>query len=257
MRVFQIIFELASCARQDFGDEILEESGDIKLPSSLSIKTPTKQLFPDNQQSASINSCEIFIRSMLLRAQYGGMKCDVQMLHSFARIWLRRFQSVNIPTSLARSISSDTAKSEHICWIDLPKILHAKARQKSEEIVTSSIVCTGGLQKLSSTDICSAGIDFHCSSVVDYLLSQHELYISLSERLARLNIEKQVLIDRDFISGQLKSMIWNFSSGINHRRSLLENKNNQDSDTKAMWNEIVKAPFDCYTKQFVRDRLAY
>ena len=194
---------------------------------------------------------------MLLRAQYGGMKCDVQMLHSFASVWLRRFQSVNIPTSLARSICSETAKSQHVCWIDLPKILHAKARQKSEETVTSNIICTGGLQQLSSTDVCSAGIDFHCSSVVDNMLSQRELYISLSERLARLDIGKQVLVDRDFISGQLKSMIWNFSSGINHRRSLLENKDNQESNTKEIWNDIVKAPFDRYTKQFVKDRLAY
>ena len=253
-RALQIIFKVASCPRQDIlpGNGSSLEPDDHKLPPSLSLKTPTAQLFPDQQPST--NACEVFVRSMLLRAQYGGMKCDVQMLHSFAITWLKRFQSVNVPTSFACSASESALQP--MCWLDFPRILHEKAREKSEELVTSTIVCPGGLLKLNPTDVCSAGIDFHCSSVVEYLLSQRGLYASLCEQLAQPKNGNEVA-DRDRISGQLKSLIWNYSSGINHRRSFgVEKKNMGDSISRAVWNEVLKSPFDDYTRKFVRDRLS-
>ena len=259
-RVFQIVFEIASCARKDqCDDESIKRQSDVKLPASLSLKTPTDELFPDAKQSTThIKSCEVIIRSMLLRATYGGMKCDVDMLHSFTITWLRRYQSTSLPSSLERSLTSSETTLQTISWWDVPQLLHSKAVQ-SEELITSKLICSNGIPKLTAMDVCSAGIDFHCSNVVEHLLSQRELYIAFSERLAKLK-SIQVVADREWISDQLKSMIWNFSSGVNHRRLLLESQSSNkanDTEMKAIWNEVVKQPFDIYTKKFVRDRLVF
>ena len=253
---------MASCARQDQCDEeeSIKQQSDAKHPVSLSLKTPTDELFPDTKQSTKrINSCEVIIRSMLLRALYGGMRCDVDMLHSYVITWLRRFQLVSVPTSLERSLSTAETTLQSISWFDVPQLLHSKARAQSEELITSKLICSNGIPKLTAMDVSSAGIDFHCSNVVEHLLSQRELYIALSERLAKLK-SIQVVADREWISDQLKSMIWNFSSGVNHRRLLLESRSSNkvnDTEMKAIWNEVVKQSFDIFTKKFVRDRLAF
>ena len=252
-RVMQVVFELASCARQDdpSGVEGNDKFDTPKLPTYLSLKTPTSQLFP--RRHPSVDSCDVFIRSMLLRAQYGGMKCDVQMLHSYAVTWLKRFRTMVVPANALAVLASESS-SRPINWWDLPGILHAKAREKSAELVTSDIVCLGGLPKLNFTDVCCAGIDFHCSAVVEHLLSRSEVFPSLSERLAPPKEEDS----RVWMAGQLKSMIWNHSSGINHRQLLFETDNrNMDAPLlKAAWENVVRSFFDCYTKKFVMDRLA-
>lgn len=252
-RVMQVVFELASCARQDdpSGDEGMDKSDNHKLPAYLSLKTPTSQLFP--HRHPSVNPCDMLIRSMLLRAQYGGMKCDVQMLHTYAITWLKRFRSIVVPAAALAALASEST-SRPVNWWDLPRILHEKAREKSAELVTSAIVCRGGLPKLNPADVCSAGIDFHCSSVVEHLLSQSEVFSPLRERLAPpKDVDPHV-----WMSGKLKSMIWNYSSGINHRRLLFEagDKNMDAPNLKAVWENVVRSYFDSYTKKFVMDRLA-
>lgn len=253
----QIVFELASCSQQDSVDnQAVDETNDINQLSSFSLKTPAAELFPKPQASkhTSSNACEVLLRSMLLRAQYGGMKCDVEMLHSFATTWLRRFLSLSVPASVATLGSGST--SHPTSWLDVPRILHELSREKSDELVTESLVCSGGLLKLSSNDVCSAGIDFHCSSVVEHLLSQRELCSALSVRLAQREDDP----DREQMARQLKGMIWSYSSGINHRRRLIEQagagEDKKDSNTKKIWEDTVKTPFDTYTKAFVKDRLA-
>ena len=124
---------------------------------------------------------------------------------------------------------------------------------KSEELLTSNIVCPGGLNKLSEKDVCAAGIDFHCSSVVNHLLSQQPLYASLCQMLGKNENEAG---DKDWIAGQVKSMIWNYSSGINRRRPFEVDQKKGDDLSRA-WTEILKAPFEKYTKAFVRDRLVF
>jgi hypothetical protein len=255
-KVLQVVFELASCARQDIPSEVgrIDKSDNHNLPMCLSLKSPTSKLLPHRHMS--INSCEVLIRSMLLRAQYGGMKCDVQMLHSYATIWLKRFRSMVVSSSALDALALNLT-SRPIYWWDLPGILHEKAGEKSAELVTSAIVCAGGLPKLNFADVCHAGIDFHCSSVVEHLLSQKVLFSSLRERLAAPKDEDPYV----WMAGQIKSMIWKYSSGINHRRILLfgtgeANMNMDDPNLKVVWENVVRSSFECYTKKFVMDRLA-
>ena len=251
----QIVLEIASCPRQDVLSGNESSLDDHKLPQSLSLKTSAAELFPDQLASEPASTCEMLIRSILLRAQYGGMKCDVQMLHEFATTWLKRFRCTNIPSSLACLTPETTL--EHINWVSFPRILHEKASQKSKGVITTTLVCPGGLLKLAAADVCHAGIDFHCSSVVENLLYQRGLYASLFEKLGQPGKGNKVA-DRDWLSGKMKSLIWHHSSGINHRRLLFEREemNEEDSISRAAWNDVLKTPFNEYTTKFVMDRLS-
>lgn len=252
-RVLQIVFEVASCPQQDALESDSEVVSSDYLPRAISLKT-SSDLF----QHPCNNACEVLVRSMLLRAQYGGMKCDVQMLHSYSILWLKRFQSGAVPTSIFSAFKSKSQPQ----WPDFPRFLHANAHEKSGELITSNLVCSGGLAKLNATDVCSAGIDFHCSNVVDHLLSQRDLYASFCEhcsreQLRRTGISEDKEAGREWMSGVLKGLIWKYSSGINHRRLVGGSNKKENEEDSALWNEVVKIRFDDYTKQFVKDRLGW
>ena len=186
---------------------------------------------------------------MLLRAQYGGMACDVNMLQSYSSLWLRRFQTTDfVPQHIVSSLPK--SKQENAIHVqDIPHILHEPSREKSRQLITLDMVSPGGLIKLNEGDICCAGIDFHCSPVVDTLLSLKHVHSSLRQKLSS--------DDRDWIASQVKACIWNNSSGVN-RRSPLDGRpveRKQDALLKAVWNDILRVPYNDFTKTFVRQRL--
>jgi hypothetical protein len=247
---------MASCPLRD---ECSPEKHCFKGASFFSLTTPASQLFPDTlrNQSYSINKCDTLIRSMLLRAQYGGMACDVSMLHSYSALWLQRFQSTeslskDVVRRLPKSkLLDDIVVEEKMYMRDVPRILHEPFRLKSLDLITSEVVGPGRLLKLYETDVCSAGIDFHCSNVVESLLLQESVYTSLCKML--------LSNDRDWIADQVKTCIWNYSSGVN-RRCILFDMHEENSNTglalKSVWDEVLKGPFDEFTRKFVRQRLA-
>jgi non-ribosomal peptide synthetase component F len=253
VRVMQIVFELASCAFRDghYNEESKGSLDDNVMPSTLSLATPTSNILPD--RALYVNTCNVFIKSMLLRAEYGGMKCDTQMLHSYTRTWLMRFQSGLVPNTLLENLAS-VSTSQPIYWCDIPRLLHETARERSVQLVTTDIIRAGGLPKLNLSDICLAGIDFHCSSVVDYLMSQREIRSAFHTFFAQMEVGNR---NDDKIAETLKRMIWNFSSGINHRRPLFttEIADVTNPTFRALWNDVVKVSFDAYTTKFVKDRL--
>ncbi len=253
VRVMQIVFEVASCPFQDdpSGDEWRGKLDDECFPSNLSLPTPIANLL--SGQAICNTACDVFIRSMLLRVEYGGMKCDTQLLSSFAKKWLKRFQSAIVPDRLLENLASSSTLRP-IYWGDVPHMIHAKAREQSARLVTSATIRPGGLPKLGLSDVSLAGIDFHCSSVVEYLLSQREICSAFHRCFAQTGDRNH---HNDKIAEQLKQMIWDFSSSINHRRSLFKTETADVTSVifKALWNNIVKACFDAYTMKFVKDRL--
>ena len=253
VRVMQIVFELASCAFRDghYNEESKGSLDDNVMPSTVSLATPTSNIVSD--RALCVNTCNVFIKSMLLRAEYGGMKCDTQMLHSSAMTWLKRFRSALVPNTLLDNLAS-VSTSRPIYWWDIPRLLHEKARERSVQLVTPDIIRGGGLPKLNFSDICLAGIDFHCSSVVDYLMSQREIRSAFHTFFAQMEVGNR---NDDKIAETLKRMIWNFSSGINHRRPLFTTEITDVTPPtfRAFWNDVVKVSFDAYTMKFVKDRL--
>ncbi len=277
VRVMQIVFEMAACPLKDS----TEHSEDASLTksttdkgsdnidnqpittTSFSLCSSSSDLFPTQQHQDKSRECEATVRSMLLRAQYGGMKCDVDMLHDFAKLWLQRFndKSHPVPNSIlgTRSATDSTSNTNDLMWMDVPRIIHTKAREQSEKLVTMSIFNpTGAVVALNMNDVCPAGIDFHCSPVVDHLLSRPTLYERLCERLKPLaSSTKSETMYRDWIAGKVKQCIWNYSSGVNRRRPMMGSKHKSDCDNilKGIWDDILSSPFDDYVKKFVKDRL--
>ncbi|KAL7459409.1 hypothetical protein ACHAWC_011205 [Mediolabrus comicus] len=277
VRVMQIVFEMAACPLKDS----VEHSEDASLTKSITDKgsdnidnNPTNSfslcssssdLFPTQQyqDNSRGKECEATIRSMLLRAQYGGMKCDVDMLHAFAKLWLQRFndKSHPVPNSIlgTKSATDSTPNTNDLKWMDVPRIIHTKAREQSEKLVTMNIFNpTGIVVALNTNDVCPAGIDFHCSPVVDHLLSRPTLYECLCERLKPLaSSTKSETMYRDWIAGKVKQCIWNYSSGVNRRRPMMGSTHKSDCDNilKGIWDYILSSPFDDYVKKFVKDRL--
>lgn len=271
LKVLQIVFEIASCPWQDVIVEqpikdliVPENDSDDCKPTSFSLSSSSSTLFPTkhHEQETTTNAFETTtIRAMLLRAQYGGMKCDVDMLHSFSKVWLQRFNGEHaIPTTLASACSSGVSPSttDDLKWKYIPSLIHANARQRSQNSVTISMVNSpGGIVALTINDVCPAGIDFHCSPVVDHLLSRPGIYSCLCERLTSLQPPNSEKMNRDWITSKVKMLIWNYSSGINRRRSQMGSPKQSDRDRvlKQIWDDVLSQPFEDYVKKFVMDRL--
>jgi hypothetical protein len=272
VRVMQIVFEMAACPLKDS----VEDSEDASLTkstdndnidsqpiTSFSLCSSSSDLFPKQQyqDNSRGKECEAAIRSMLLRAQYGGMKCNVVMLHDFAKLWLQRFndKSHPVPNSIlgTKSATDSTSNTNDLKWMDVPRIIHTKAREQSEKLVTMNIFNpTGAVVALNMNDVCPAGIDFHCSPVVDHLLSRPTVYDCLCKRLKPLASSTNSEMYRDWIAGKVKQCIWNYSSGVNRRRPMgSTHKSDCDSILKKVWDDILSSPFDDYVKKFVEDRL--
>jgi len=271
VRVMQIVFEIAACPRQDdaMSTEFLDKTSceAQELPELFSLSSPPSSLFP--KQCLAISTCETFVRSILLRAQYGGMPCDVKMLQKFSITWLKRFRVQSVPLNILsqlpeiseENIATDESKtelkSEVTSWQHYPKLIHKKARDQSQHLVTSKLVSPFGLNKLNMNDVCTAGIDFHCSSVVDVLLSNPNLVISLREKFSGKKDIKDK-IDRDWLSRQIKCCIWECSSGVNHRLPIVPQvENDNEVMMQSVWDNIIKEPFNRFTKSFVNKRLSF
>ena len=274
VRVLQIVFEMASCpwqdeivaakhSNEDCSSGSVSDNDDNKKTTSFSLSSSSSTLFPMHQQqqhkeqTSSTNVCETMIRAMLLRAQYGGMRCDVDMLHSFSKIWLQRFNGAHAIPSIIASNCTPGPTSSELNWSCIPYLIHAKARQQSETLVTMSMVNSPGrVVALTANDVCPAGIDFHCSQVVDHLLSRPNVYGCLCERLKTVLPPKSEM-NRDWIASKVKECIWNYSSGVNRRRSLMGStkQNECASVMKSIWDDALSSPFDDYVKKFVKDRL--
>jgi hypothetical protein len=272
VRVMQIVFEMAACPLKDSSEQLEDASltksitdkgtdnidNQLTTTTSFSLCSSSSDLFPtqQHQDDSRGKECEATIRSMLLRAQYGGMKCDVDMLHDFAKLWLQRFNNETNP--VPNSILG-TSSTKDLKWMDVPRIIHTKAREQSEKLVTMNIFNpTGVVVALNTNDVCPAGIDFHCSPVVDHLLSRPTLSDCLCKRLKPLaSSTNSETMYRDWIAGKVKQCIWNYSSGVNRRRPMIGSTHKRDCDNilKKVWDDILSSPFDDYVKKFVKDRL--
>eukprot|EP00957_Ditylum_brightwellii_P046723 3545636-Ditylum_brightwellii.AAC.1 len=186
-------------------------------PTSFSLSSSSSTLFPTqhHKEQTSTKGCETMIRAILLRAQYGGMKCDVHMLHSFAKIWLQRFNGVHaIPTTIVSNCTMGPTSSttDELNWSCIPFLIHVNARQQSQTLVTMSMFNSpGGVVALTTNDVCPAGIDFHCSQVIEHLLSRPYVYSCLCERLKHV-LPPNSEINRDWIASKVKQCMWDYSS---------------------------------------------
>lgn len=257
-RILCIVYEMASCPWTDY---IGDESHDT-VDEPIVLSSP---LLFEEANVKEPNGCEVLLRSILLRAQYGGMAGDMKMLHGYVHLWNKRFQEESVPLIVAQRASPNADSSAKMSWIDVPTAIHERPKLQSDKHVAPLI--QQGLDKLVFQDICLAGVDFHCSSVLDQAIRDVSDYERCYESLCRVavraglsplptNKEKQ----RTHLMQVMKSCMWKYSSGINHRRPLVgeatKPADGKEAALKSFWEENVASSVENYTKQYVGERLA-
>jgi len=282
VRVFQIVFEVASC---QWSDHLRSDSKAVPDPAADPVTTLTSLYYDKTNRSDSNSSSHTvessLLWSMLVRAEYGGIRGDVQMFHQFAQLWSHRFfastseQSTTVPTAVASRISTNTSKNENdaeapTCqWSDVPKRIHQRAKEQSVQRVT--VLCSSGIERLTMEDVCVEGVDFHCSRVLDELLADAELCGMCLDLLILANGNDTVPVSaegrRSYLERIWKDCMWKYSSGVNRRRplvvvssaSLSESKPNDDDDGEQyseLWNDLVAPKALAYQRHYVKQRLA-
>jgi hypothetical protein len=268
IRVLQIIFEVASC---QWSDPLVrpsqEEGQDDGEPQGTGASLSS---FHEASESVP-KSAEEMIWSILVRAEYGGMKGDIRMLHTYADLWKRRFSSGSTPGAVASQLRDSNTEaatsSSDVEWCSVPMLMHRRAKEQGESRVSS--LCATGIDQLRMEDICIEGVDFHCSAVVDHLLLDNELVgvcqdlLVLSQQRDAGQIPATAEGRRSWLEGIFKECIWNFSAGVNRRHPLISNtadgKAAENADPPAysnMWSELMSPRVRAFQQKYVQDRLA-
>ena len=118
-KVLGIVFEMASCRWQDSlptnnskafdTKELQQETLTLASLHKTAIKNTQNEgddQPKQNQKDVVLNGDELIVWSMLMRGQYGGMACDIQMLQGYAQLWHGRYNSIqSIPYNLKKRLS--------------------------------------------------------------------------------------------------------------------------------------------------------
>ncbi len=263
-----ILHEVALGTWKD--NEAIDDSIDLtdKEPSP----TPTHQPHFSREFTRLPHSMAATIcRCLSYRADYGGMKGDVQMMYRSCSIWYKRFSEgiFNSHRHLTerqhiRGVPPISGKHTPFTYID-PEFLSMWKSDPylalmvdemdgfgapSELIDAVSLHIKGrglgGLPILRSLeDTVPAGIDFHCSSILDDCLSGPCLRSKVETLLQTKN--------SDDIMNEIRSAMWNFRSGVNFRcepSSILHGG--------PLWEAwaAIKPTVETYAAFFISKRLA-
>ena len=282
IKLMRIVFEVASCPIKDplppddtFADEhVGNDDDEIDLADALG---------PD---------CEMMLRAMLLRVSYGGMKCDTEMLMQYEHLWRKRFRAqmegpeiaalhTQDPEALSQAntghgsdnstkleararIAITRGDSLQVLWSDLPAHSHQKAAVQGGDLVPNLIAAR--LEKLSPSDAIHNGVDFHCSAVLETLLSNESIASVVARRLGMTNGDNLSGCGEgkaESLMNVAKSCMWSFSSGVNHKRDLsstadavVTTTDDNDKQLKALWDDLLSKPAKDYTSRYVSSRLS-
>ena len=292
LRVLRIVYQMASCPYQDHCSYVSGSSSAVQDDEGIgtaatstttnnnalnndhtpSISEPFVRLLQDKSSSSNNNNnsypqqqqqqqqqvqARLMVWGMLVRAEYGGMACDVRMLKRFAQMWHERLllRNDDTTTALPTVCSNNNVSS----WSQVPYFVHQKGLEQSILRVPDTI----RLERLCLTDICKEGIDFHCSNVVDVLLKNTSVVDACKAMMNDAKLSSLSLED------VLKRCIWKFSAGVNLRRPLLllptnikggvnidnDNEEEKEHHLKKLWKEVLAPVVQAYQTQYLEERL--
>lgn len=256
------VYEMASCPWQDPGCHGSDSDGTTSAISFQSYHQPGIDTVLEDH--------DITIWSMMLRAQYGGMAGDIRMLHSYARVWNERFAEGKVPEGIAERLSaSSSQKDTRLRWSDLPTFFHQSANRQSPSRVGPLCQQTT-MPSLTMTDITTEGVDFHCSSILESILSDRELVeqcykhlegiAGLEDSSTTVPAEETSGRRRAWLEGIVKRCMWNYSAGVNRRLSLTRTgdpKNPKTDDLKSFWDKLIQPKAKDFAERYVQERLSY
>ena len=123
-----------------------------------------------------------------------------------------------------------------------------------------------GLQLLTFNDITTEGVDFHCSSVLDFVLSDTSTQARLSASLRDASkrgivkpLPQEASDSRAWLENVLMEMIWTFSAGLNLRLPLTSHSEEMapnEKEAKEIWKDAVLPRTKFFAENYVRQRLA-
>lgn len=266
-RVMSIVFELAACP---WRDKVTEQMDEKNIELSINKDILLRELDIQNQT---------IIKSMLLRAKYGGMMCDVIMMKNFASIWMYRFQNesksnnsfchgVTVKDNIG-FLSSNTSyqlcahNGKHmIPWSSLPLVLYRQFRKEYEQYAKNEArIAEEEGRTLRWDDLCKEGIDFHCSNVLDIVLKDHKATL-----LSFLDHQEKVRTkpEEESLRSMCQKAMWIHSSGVNVKQYLLQDDleeiNQQASCSNralllSLWN-VMKPHIDQFCRQYLLFRIS-
>lgn len=260
-KVLCAIYEIASCPWQDHlnrnEEQVCEKTGDS--PSLESYHQPgLDKLLEDHQ---------VMIWSMMVRERYGGMGCDMTMLRAYAQVWDKRFENdCDVPDTVRQRVENCLVDGmTSLRWSMIPKLIHQTAIRQSTARV--QLLAENGLSSLVLMDITIEGVDFHCSSVLDGLISQPEFVDSSCTQLTDLTINHNLGTipaspndRRAWLERVLKHCMWNYSAGVNRRLPLMEatgatSTAKQEDSLEAFWKAHILPRTRLFAETYVKDRL--
>ena len=221
----------------------------------------------------------LFLRTMLVRKYYGGMSCDITMINKYVLQWMHRFQNDNnsVLIDIINAYDHDKHvidKDSVLSWSSVPFIVYKDTILKSNESCMQEII-SNGILSLSINDVCYAGIDFHCSSILEDIASNNPtVFHSIIDLLQRgthptTTLSSSSSKQRDACLRVLKKCMWEYSSGINHRKFLNDisttndNYDNQgviqvldDGEVNYKIWQLIDPLVDAYAVKYLRSRLA-
>mmetsp|Transcript_1748 Transcript_1748/g.4656 ORF Transcript_1748/g.4656 Transcript_1748/m.4656 type:complete len:478 (-) Transcript_1748:86-1519(-) len=286
-KVMHVVFETAACPWSDPLPPIVGASNDdsmLEISDCLCDNTSvderhiigvidSRPFSVGDTKGIEVDACAVQIESIRVRQAYGGMKCDMAMLKSYRRLWQARFSYLSHTTVTRLSgrneicFESDklVKKADHLQWRDIPSLCYSSSKEQSRRLIPGIFGCGGQLDQISISDVPPAAIDFHCSNILDALLSNPELYRTISKRVETMQISSIEVARqgassrRDCLASIIKDLMWSFSSGINHKRRLLRSqtlpKNGKEKALRTLWEDAVLGPARSYAEKYIADRV--
>jgi hypothetical protein len=256
IRLFQVVYEISACRWKD-----------PLLPSSVPLidmsEAGNKHLSGSDAASAPASIPELLVWSLLVRAEYGGMKCDIEMLHRYASLWQGRFsrtargsmsQGADESRIADESVTANRASS-HNSPFEVYRPLRCESSARVQPLVQA------GLQQLRFEDVPLEGVDFHCSPIVDALLADTEWSAMCQDILTLTSFSRDP--EPQSLADTLRDCIWDHSSGVNHRLAWQEvclrdgpPRQLPEKPNANLWRELVAPRVRAFQEQFIRDRLA-
>lgn len=224
-------------------------------------------------QGAPGRASAALVRSLVVRAQHGGMEGDVRMLYGAANLWHSRFTSKSDDTLASlemMGVSAHDALSPHEIqnsgalwylsesfilelsvaspWMNFAMRAHCDPMQKKLTATSPEHQQhLGGHDRLKiilgavrASDVCFAGIDFHvCPAIFDDLLTILSSSPVLEQRAAGSHL-------RGTPEAAFKGAMWHCSSGLNDRKHLSSgiaesSLPHQSEANRDMWSKLDRA----------------
>jgi hypothetical protein len=184
----------------------------------------------------------------------------MKMLDGYIFRWHQRFQQQRIDKETASRCFKETV----VNWIEVPYLLHKYAIDQSQKYVSPLILGNTPLIALKMNDVSASGIDFHCSNVLDFILRNDKVYSDLSHKLSSSSENsslcrgKDGMVTKESLAKLLKECMWNFSSGVNVRRSLVGTKKEVMSKLPLyqFWSLDVEPHIKSFVHLYIHGRLS-